>query len=323
LIEGIVQLIKDDLDELERSIDELLTTRIPFIREVVHHLVRSGGKRVRPMLVILSSRLCGYTGSEHLAYAAIVEFIHTATLLHDDVVDNATTRRGAATANTVWGNESSVLVGDFLFTKSFDLMVLHHNEEILRVMSRATTDLAEGEIMELLKTSDNETTEKEYFEVIASKTAVLLSAACEIGALLGNVERQKRAALRDFGHHIGMAFQLTDDYLDYSSSDTALGKDAGRDLKEGKVTLPLIHALKQASEKERASIQKGLAKATSTRKDFRDVKKIIEKYGGLDYTLRTSKEHINTAKTLLGAFPASSYQRALIDLADYVVERKA
>ena len=245
---------------LRVSIEKLLTTRIPFIRDVVHHLTKSGGKRIRPILVILSSRLCGCRSDEHLPYAAIVEFIHTATLLHDDVVDNAETRRGAATANILWGNEPSVLVGDFLFTKSFDLMVAHHNEEILKVMSKATTDLAEGEIMELLKTSDAQTLEEEYYEVIASKTAVLLSAACEIGALLGGVEHEKRIALRDFGFHMGMAFQLTDDLLDYTSTDRTLGKDAGRDLKEGKVTLPLIHALKTATQTERESIEENLSK---------------------------------------------------------------
>jgi octaprenyl-diphosphate synthase len=322
-MEEVVRLIKEDLDKLEGSIEKLLTTRIAFIREVVHHLVRSGGKRIRPILVILSSRLCGCRDDQHLPYAAIVEFIHTATLLHDDVVDNAETRRGAATANIVWGNESSVLVGDFLFTKSFDLMVSHHNEEILKVMSKATTELAEGEILELLKTSDARTLEEEYYEVISCKTAVLLSAACEIGALLGGVEEKKRHALRDFGLHVGMAFQLTDDLLDYTSSDRTLGKDAGRDLREGKVTLPLIHALKSVTEEERKSIEKDLAKPSITGKDFRKVKKIIEKYGGLDYTARVSRGHIDAAKALLDLFPASRYKKALLDLADYIVARES
>ncbi len=322
-MEQVVQLIREDLEKLEISIEKLLTTRIPFIRDVVHHLTRSGGKRIRPMLVILCSRLCGCRSDEHLPYAAIVEFIHTATLLHDDVVDNAETRRGAATANILWGNEPSVLVGDFLFTKSFDLMVTHHNEEILRVMSKATTDLAEGEIMELLKTSDAQTLEEEYYEVIASKTAVLLSAACEIGALLGGVEHEKRIALRDFGFHMGMAFQLTDDLLDYTSTDRTLGKDTGRDLKEGKVTLPLIHALKTATRTERESIEENLTKLHTTNEDFLKVKSIIEKYGGLDYTARISKEHIDTAKTLLDVFPASQYKKALVDLADHVLARES
>ncbi|OPY70608.1 MAG: Octaprenyl-diphosphate synthase [Syntrophorhabdaceae bacterium PtaU1.Bin034] len=322
-MEEIVRLIREDLDKLEKSIDRLLTTRISFIREVVHHLIKSGGKRIRPILVILSSRLCGCFDDQPLSYAAIVEFIHTATLLHDDVVDNAETRRGAQTANTVWGNESSVLVGDFLFSKSFDLMVSDNKAEILRVLSKATTDLAEGEILELLKTSDIDTTEEEYYEVILGKTAVLLSAACEIGALLGNAEEKKRRALHDFGYHIGMAFQLTDDLLDYTSTDKTLGKDAGRDLKEGKVTLPLINALKSATEEEKASIGKGLTKKRVTTKDFRNVKKVIEKYGGIAYTAQVSKKHIEDAKALLNIFPASPYKKALLDLADYIVARES
>jgi octaprenyl-diphosphate synthase len=321
-MEEITHLIKDDLDKLEDAIDKLLTTRVSFIKDVVYHLIRSGGKRLRPVLVILSSKLCGCDGDEPLPYAAIVEFIHTATLLHDDVVDNAETRRGSTTANIVWGNESSVLVGDFLFSKSFDLMVSNQNEEILKVMSRATTDLAEGEILELLKTSDARTTEQEYFEVIASKTAVLLSAACEVGALLGGVEDGKRLALRDFGHHVGMAFQLTDDLLDYTSTGKVLGKDTGRDLKEGKATLPLIHALKAADQEEWGSIEKALTKPKVTARDFRTIKRIITKYGGLDYTASVSKKHIDRAKALMEIFPASPYKKALIDLADYVVARE-
>lgn len=322
-MEGVVSLIKEDLDKLENSIEELLTTKVTFIKDVVHHIIKSGGKRIRPILVILSSRLCGYMEDGHLPWAAIVEFIHTATLLHDDVVDNAETRRGSATANTLWGNEASVLVGDFLFSKSFDLMVNGRNEDILSVMSRATTDLAEGEILELLKTSDAETLEEEYFEVIACKTAVLLSAACEIGALLGKVDAGKRAALKDFGFHVGMAFQLTDDLLDYMSSDTALGKDAGRDLKEGKVTLPLIHALRSATEEEREIIESGLNKKRVTRKDFQTIKKIIEKYEGIEYTARISREHIEDAKRLLAVFPDSVYKKALLDLASYIIERES
>jgi octaprenyl-diphosphate synthase len=321
-MEEVTRLIKNDLERLEEAIDRLLTTRVAFIKDVVHHLIRSGGKRVRPILVILSSKLCGCHNDDPLPYAAIVEFIHTATLLHDDVVDNAETRRGSATANTVWGNESSVLVGDFLFSKSFDLMVSDQNAEILKVMSRATTDLAEGEILELLKTSDAKTSEEEYFEVIASKTAVLLSAACEVGALLGDVEEGKRFALRDFGFHVGMAFQLTDDLLDYTSSGRTLGKDTGRDLKEGKVTLPLIHALESASESEKGSIEQALTKSKVTTADFKTIKKIIQKYGGLEYTARVSKGHIDSAKSLMEVFPDSLYKKALVDLADYIVARE-
>jgi octaprenyl-diphosphate synthase len=321
-MEEIVRLIKDDLERLESSIDGLLTTRVSFIKDVVYHIIKSGGKRIRPILVILSSKLCGCSNDTPLSYAAIVEFIHTSTLLHDDVVDNAKTRRGSATANIVWGNEPSVLVGDFLFSKSFDLMVSNQGGDILKVMSKATTELAEGEILELLKTSDAKTSEDEYYEVIAFKTAVLLSAACEVGAILGNVDDAKRAALRDFGFHVGMAFQLTDDLLDYTSTGRTLGKDAGLDLKEGKVTLPLIHALKLATDEETAFIEEALHKPKVTTKDVVKIKGIIDKYEGFEYTARISQNHIDHAKKVMDVFSDSEYKTALVNLADYIVARK-
>jgi octaprenyl-diphosphate synthase len=321
-MEEISQLIASDLQSLEQSIEKLLTTRVSFIKEVVHHIVKSGGKRIRPILVILAARLCGCQDERHVPYAAIVEFIHTATLLHDDVVDNARTRRGTLTANTIWGNEPSVLVGDFLFSKSFDLMVADGIPDVIGVISKATTALAEGEILELVKTSDVETTEADYAEIIANKTAVLLSAACEIGAILGCVGPEKRTALREFGYHVGMAFQLTDDMLDYIASDTTLGKHTGTDLREGKITLPLIHALKQASDEEKNFVSGLLEKPRITKKDFEQVKKIIEAHDGMGYTLRCSVEHIEKAKRQLEVFSPSDYKTALLNLADYVVSRR-
>ena len=321
-MERIVQLIEEDLNKLEGAIEELLTTKIPFIKEVVYHIVKSGGKRIRPVLLIHSARMCAADGDKHIPYAAIVEFIHTATLLHDDVVDNAETRRGSRTANEIWGNEPSVLVGDFLFSKSFDLMIENNNAKILRIMAKVTTGLAEGEILELLKTSDIGTTQEEYFEVISKKTAVLLSAACEIGAVLGRVDARKRAALRKYGYNVGMAFQLTDDILDYVSDDTILGKHAGTDLKEGKVTLPLIQALKSATEKERNQVRKTLDGRHVTVRDFEKVRGIIRKYGGIEYTLEISRKYVEDAKQSLKSFPSSPHRDALLDFADYIVTRK-
>jgi octaprenyl-diphosphate synthase len=320
---NITDVISQDLAHLEQSIDKLLTTRVTFIKEVVHHIVKSGGKRIRPILVILSAKICGAKDDRHISYAAIIEFVHTATLLHDDVVDNAKIRRGRLTANTIWGNEPSVLVGDFLFTKSFDLMIQTQNAEILKVMADATTKLAEGEIMELLRTSDINTTEKDYYEVIDNKTAVLLAAACEIGALLGDVEPEKRLALREFGHHLGMAFQLKDDLLDYVSTDSTLGKNTGTDFKEGKVTLPLIHALEYANTAERETIVAALQKRKTSKKDFQKVKDIIETYGGLEYTSNVSKEHIDKARGYLAPFPPSPYKEAILELATYFITREA
>lgn len=321
-MESVTRLIADDLTKLESTIQQLITTKIGFIKEIVNHIIRSGGKRVRPILIILTARLCGYKDEKHIPYAAIVEFIHTATLLHDDVVDNAQTRRGSSTANTVWGNEPSVLVGDFLFSKSFELMTHNGNEEILRIMSEATTALAEGEILELLKTCDADTTEKEYLEIINNKTASLFSAACEVGAILGKVDQKKRLALKDFGYNLGMAFQLTDDVLDYISYDAVLGKRVGTDLKEGKVTLPLIYALKSSTEKEKTYINNVLGKARVTAKDFERISKIIRKYGGVEYTVNATKQFIDEAKGNLQSFQPSAYKESLITLADYILARE-
>ncbi|HEY3276472.1 MAG TPA: polyprenyl synthetase family protein [Syntrophorhabdaceae bacterium] len=321
-MESVLKLIEQDLENLELSIQKLITTRVSFIREIVTYIIKSGGKRVRPILLILSARLAGYKDDLHIPYAAIVEFIHTATLLHDDVVDNAQTRRGNSTVNTVWGNESSVLVGDFLYSKSFELMAEDGNPAILKTISKATTALSEGEILELLKTSDVETTEEEYFEVIGNKTAVLFSAACEIGALLGKATPTRREALRGFGYNLGIAFQLKDDILDYTSYDAILGKTVGTDLKEGKVTLPLIYALKEASEKDRAYAKKVLEKPTMSPRDFKGVRRIITRHGGMEYTAEMTARHIERAKKYLAAFRASPYKDALLDLADHMVERE-
>jgi octaprenyl-diphosphate synthase len=321
-MESPVRLIEEDLKTLESSIQELIATRVSFIKEIVNYIIKSGGKRVRPILVILTAKLCGYKNEKHISYAAIIEVIHTATLLHDDVVDNAQTRRGSSTANIVWGNEPSVLVGDFLYSKSFELMAEDGNHEILKTISKATTALSEGEILELLKTSDIDTREEEYFEIIGNKTAVLFSAACEIGAILSNIDKEKRLSLKNFGYNLGIAFQLTDDMLDYISCDNILGKHVGTDLKEGKVTLPLIHTLKLTNEKEKTSIKKVLDKNKVTIKDFERVRNIILKYGGIDYTSTIAKQYINTAKNFLNIFQTSPYKNALLSLADYMLKRE-
>lgn len=321
-MESPVRLIEEDLKTLESSIQELIATRVSFIKEIVNYIIKSGGKRVRPILVILTAKLCGYKNEKHISYAAIIEFIHTATLLHDDVVDNAQTRRGSSTVNTVWGNEPSVLVGDFLYSKSFELMAEDGNHEILKTISKATTALSEGEILELLKTSDIDTREEEYFEIIGNKTAVLFSAACEIGAILGNIDKEKRLLLKNFGYNLGIAFQLTDDILDYISYDNILGKHVGTDLKEGKVTLPLIHALKSTNEKEKTSIKKVLEKNNVTIKDFERVRNIILKHGGTEYASTIAKQYIDTTKKFLNIFQPSPYKNALLSLADYMLKRE-
>ena len=319
---GFTKIIQKDLDKLESSIDDLLSTRVGYIKEIVTYIIKSSGKRVRPVLVMLCSKLCGYRGKKHIPYAAIIEFIHTATLLHDDVVDNAKTRRGLSTVNTVWGNEPSVLVGDFLYSRSFELMSRDGNTEILKTISQVTTALSEGEILEIIKTADLGTTEKDYYEIIGNKTAVLFGAACEIGAILGGRTANERKALRNFGYNLGIAFQLMDDVLDYTSYNDVLGKHVGTDLKEGKVTLPLIYVLNSAGEKERASIESALAKQRITKQDFNRIRRMIEKKGGIAYTMDATKKHLDMAKKRLDIFPASQYKTALLELADYMLKRE-
>lgn len=319
---AIADVIEKDLKKLERSIDKLITTKIHVIKEIVNYIIKSGGKRVRPILVILSSRLCGYKGEKHIPYAAIIEFIHTATLLHDDVVDNAKTRRGFSTVNTVWGNEPSVLVGDFLYSKSFELMAREGNDTILQVISSATTALSEGEILEIVKTADIGTTEEEYLQIIGNKTAVLFAAACEIGAILGGCAQQKRREMSKFGYNLGMAFQLMDDILDYTSFDNVLGKRVGTDLQEGKITLPLIHVLRSADNEEKSYLEKIIGKPRITAKDFARVRKIIEKHGGIDYTLATAENYTKSAIGHLKIFPDSKYKESLLGLTNYMLSRE-
>jgi octaprenyl-diphosphate synthase len=315
-------LVGDDLKNVEAQFRKDLESDVYLIRKVGEYVLASGGKRIRPMLLLLSAKLCGYQGDRHVPLASVIEFIHTATLLHDDVVDNATLRRGNASANEVWGNEASVLVGDFLFSKSFSLMVEAGDLRVLKVMSGATTIIAEGEVLQLLCTSDLEMTQERYIEVVKSKTAVLLSAACEAGAILGKSSDEQQEALRDFGMDLGIAFQLMDDTLDYTASEEQFGKEIGHDLEEGKITLPLIHTLRKCSDEERDSIAAVVEKDVLEPGDFESVFTLVHRYGGIEYTVAVANEYISRCKSYLGAFPDSPEKAALIELADYVVNRK-
>lgn len=322
-MEELIKVIDGDLKRLETQIEDLIQTDVALIEEIVYHIIRSGGKRIRPVLVCLASRLCGYKDDDCIPYAAVIEFIHTATLLHDDVVDNAAIRRGAKAANAVWGNEASVLAGDFLYAKAFEVMAEYANEEITKTIARTAKRLSEGEMLELVKTSDITTTEEDYFEIIGNKTAALFSAACEIGAILGDVDKQMRSSLKTFGFNLGIAFQLQDDMLDYISCDEVLGKKRGTDLKEGKVTLPLIHAAKNADERELSFIKEVLDKAEVIAEDFKKVYSIIKKYKGIEYTYMWTQKYSESAKGCLNLFEPSPYKDALVGLADLMLNRKA
>ncbi len=314
-------LIDDDLKLVEQQFRRDLESDVHLIRKVGEYVLSSGGKRIRPALLLLSARLCGYEGARAVPLASVIEFIHTATLLHDDVVDRATLRRGLASANTLWGNEASVLVGDFLFSKSFSLMVDVGNMEILRVLSGATTIIAEGEVMQLLCTGELDLTEERYLSVVRSKTAVLMSAACEAGAILGSALPENRMALSDFGMSLGMAFQLMDDTLDYIASEEEFGKSIGHDLEEGKVTLPLIHALRNCSDGERDRVAAVIAKDEMTLEDFREISSLVKRSGGIDYTISAARGYIDECGRLLEAYEDSPARAALLSLAEYVITR--
>lgn len=321
-LEIVIEVIGEELEKVDQEFRKNLKSEVPIISTIAEHLLFSGGKRFRPILLLLSSKLCGYRGDRHIAMASLVEFIHTATLLHDDVIDKAEIRRGVTSANSIWGNDACVLVGDFLFTKSFSLMVENGNWKILKAISTATTLMAEGEIEELIKTNDLSITEENYLSIVFKKTASLISTATQIGAILGNVSSEKEMAMYEFGKNVGMAFQLIDDKLDYTSKEEEFGKKIGIDLQDGKITLPLIIAYKKCDYEEKAFIQNIIESQFIPKEVFSKIVEIIEKYGGIHQTWLKAKQYIEEAKRYLQIFPNSKEKEALLRLADYVFERR-
>jgi octaprenyl-diphosphate synthase len=320
-MQAALNIIGEELKNVELQFRKDLESDVPLIRKVGEYVLSSGGKRVRPALLLLASRLCGYQGDKAVPLASVVEFIHTATLLHDDVVDSASLRRGLASANTLWGNEASVLVGDFLFSKSFSLMVGVGSLDILKILSDATTVIAEGEVMQLLCTGEIDLSEEQYINVVRSKTAILMSAACEAGAILGEASPEHRKSLADFGMSLGIAFQLMDDTLDYIASEEDFGKSIGHDLEEGKITLPLIHTLRQCTSDERAIIEAVVEKDEMTVEEFRTVSALVKQYGGITYTVDSARRYIESCHNDLKNFDESPVTMALLDLSQYVVTR--
>jgi octaprenyl-diphosphate synthase len=314
-------LLQDDLPKVEARFRQDLDSEVELIRKVGEYVLASGGKRIRPMLLLLCARLSGYRGDRHVGLASVVEFIHTATLLHDDVVDSAVLRRGNASANSVWGNEASVLVGDFLFAKSFSIMVRAGNLRILEVLSAATTQMAEGEVLQLISTCDLDLDEERYLAVVRNKTAILIDAACRCGGILGGVSEAREQALADFGMDLGIAFQLMDDALDYVAEEIEFGKVRGHDLAEGKMTLPLIRTLRccTAAERERVA---AVVEDDLSEEGLSYVIGLIERYDGIGHTRRRARVLVERAKQRLTLFEDGPEKQALCELADYVVNRR-
>jgi len=321
-MERALQLLKDDLPLVEVQFREDLTSDVVLIRKVGEYILGSGGKRIRPMLLLLCCRLGHYRGRQHIGLASVVEFIHTATLLHDDVVDGAVLRRGNASVNSVWGNEASVLVGDFLFAKSFSIMVRAGDLRVLKVLSDATTRMAEGEVLQLISTSDVDMDEERYMEVVRSKTAVLLAAACQCGGILAEVGDELEQALSNFGMDLGIAFQFMDDALDYVAEEAEFGKTRGLDLAEGKMTLPLIHALRQCDADDRNRVAAIVEGDDISDQDLHFVIDLINRRDGIGYTRDRARALVERAKSHMAGFDPSPVKDALFELADYVIERR-
>ncbi len=299
----ILQELKAEIEGINRALLNNLTTHVPLIAQVGQHILLSGGKRVRPLLFLLSARMCGCR-SDHLAdFSTIFEYLHAATLLHDDVVDTASVRRGQSTANTVWGNQAVILVGDFLLAKALSLAVTTNKLKVLKVLSDTTTQMAEGEILQLLYTGNLELTEAQYFEVITRKTAILMSAACQIGAILGDAPEAQEEALTRMGLNLGITFQLVDDILDFVGTEKELGKQVGADLKEGRVTLPLIHALAQAAPGDRERLQEISRNLTTDL--VPELRRLFDKYGSLEHARSMARGYTLKAQDNLAAFPPS------------------
>ena len=312
-------LVADDLRRVDQVVVARLASDVALVNEIARYIVAGGGKRLRPLAVLLAARACGYEDDRHVEAAAVIEFIHTATLLQDDVVDGSDLRRGRETSNHVWGNSASVLVGDYLYSRAFQLMVSLGHLRIQEVMANATNTIAEGEVLQLMNAHDPATSEESYLEVINRKTARLFEAGAQIAAILAGATPAVERSMAAYGHHVGMAFQLIDDALDYRADRAELGKNLGDDLAEGKATLPLIHAISHA-EPDDATVLRSAVESGGLQ-DFELIRRIIESAGGLEYTARLARREANLAIEALAGIPDSAYRRALSALADFAVTR--
>jgi len=320
-LDPLFELLKPDLERVNRLIVERMHSPVSLVAELAGHIVSAGGKRLRPMLTLACARLCGYQGDRHIALAAVVEFIHTATLLHDDVVDESHLRRGRDTANAIWGNKPPVLVGDFLFARSFQLMVEDGSLRVLEILSRAAAVIAEGEVHQLMTANDTSTSEAAYMEIIEAKTAALFAAASRVGAVLAGRPPIEEEAMERFGRHLGIAYQLVDDVLDFSAEEAELGKSLGDDFRDGKITLPILIAFARGDAEERAFWRRTLEDSEQQPADLDRAVRLLDRHGALTETLARARVHASTAIEALSAFSDGPLRRALAGTAAFAVER--
>ncbi len=319
LLESALALARDDMDQVNTTIQAKLDSDIALIRTLGAYIIKSGGKRMRPLILLLSARACGYTGTDHITLAAVVEFIHTATLLHDDVVDASALRRGQPTANDVWGNEASVLVGDFLYSRAFEMMVETDRMEVMAIMASTTNAIAEGEVLQLLNAHSPDTSEQSYYDAIHRKTAKLFESAAWLGGVIGGHDEEVCQALARYGIFLGTSFQLVDDVMDYFSSSEDMGKDVGDDLAEGKPTLPLIYAIRNGDDDQQKTVRDAIEQGD--RNKISEILNIVNATGALDYTMDQARHQSKLAIDALGVLPDSTFKEALKNLARFSVVR--
>ncbi|HMR33399.1 MAG TPA: polyprenyl synthetase family protein [Geminicoccaceae bacterium] len=320
-MESVRLLVEPELEEVNRLIIERMQSPVEMIPVLARHLIAAGGKRVRPILTLLSANICGYRGQRHMGLAACVEFIHTATLLHDDVVDESDLRRGRSTANAVWGNKAPVLVGDFLFSRSFQLMVADGSLRVLEILANASAVIAEGEVAQLITANDTATTEQAYLDVISAKTAALFCAACQVGAVIAERPAAEEEALASYGQNLGIAFQLIDDALDYSAKEALLGKTVGDDFREGKITLPILIAYERGDEEERQFWRTTLEDLRQDPGDLERAQSLLYRHAALELTVQRARGFGDAARRALSVFPYSRHKQALLDLVDFCIDR--
>ncbi|MCF8706609.1 polyprenyl synthetase family protein [Rhizorhapis sp. SPR117] len=320
-LEPMMSLVADDMNAVNSVILERMQSKIPLIPELAGHLIAGGGKRMRPMLTLACARLLDYSGTRHHKLAAAVEFIHTATLLHDDVVDGSGMRRGRKTANIIWGNSASVLVGDFLFSRSFELMVEDGSLKVLRILSNASAVIAEGEVNQLTAQRRIDTDEEHYLEIIGAKTAALFAAACRISAVIAERDEAQEQALDTYGRNLGIAFQLVDDAIDYASDEKTMGKDAGDDFRDGKVTLPVILAFARGNDEEKQFWRQAIAGHRTSDEDLAYATLLLEKSGAIADTLARARHYGQRAIDALGGFAGGQAKAALVEAVEFAIAR--
>ncbi len=322
-IDDVFTTYAEELKKVEQELLRLFQSDAFLIPAIGNHIVKSGGKRLRPLFLILSAELCGYRDHPRIVLASIIEAIHTASLLHDDVVDGADLRRGRPTAHSIWGNQVVVLVGDYLYSNALRIAVSQRSQAVMEALSQATTQMTEGELLQLSKVGDPEVKEEEYLKIISSKTGALISAACQIGAILGGETEERISALKDYGMKTGIAFQMVDDILDFMADEEGLGKKLGKDLDEGKITMPLILLLRQCNDAEREQVKEIINHSDSiSRESLENIQELFKKYKTIEASMARAQEFVDDAKSVLEIFPPSKHREDLFCLADYALLRR-